>query len=154
MSVTVPMIAWASVIREQYLIPKRLDKQYISSVAVGAVFNIMLNLWAIPRWNARGAALVTIATELLVCVMLTASARKYLDIKQYVSDSLPYLGIGVLMCISVKVLARVLSIGKVSPPLLLVLEIIFGLIVFGALLAVLARHSTSHRAIIGSLIKK
>lgn len=39
-------------------------------------------------------------------------------------------------------------------PLLLVLEIIFGLIVFGALLAVLARHSTSHRAIIGSLIKK
>ena len=109
---------------------------------------------SIPRWNARGAALVTIATELLVCVMLTASARKYLDIKQYVSDSLPYLGIGVLMCISVKVLARVLSIGKVSPPLLLVLEIIFGLIVFGALLAVLARHSTSHRAIIGSLIKK
>lgn len=54
----------------------------------------------------------------------------------------------------VRVLARVLSIGKVSPPLLLVLEIIFGLIVFGALLAVLARHSTSHRAIIGSLIKK
>lgn len=37
---------------------------------LGAVFNVGLNLYAVPRWGAEGAALVTLGTDLLLCVVL------------------------------------------------------------------------------------
>ena len=43
-SITILFISWANVIRTQYLIPKERDKEYINSVIMGAIVNLISNL--------------------------------------------------------------------------------------------------------------
>ena len=45
-SVTIIFLAWANVIRTQFLIPRKKDKIYIVSTGIGAVVNLLINfLW-------------------------------------------------------------------------------------------------------------
>jgi O-antigen/teichoic acid export membrane protein len=44
----------------------------------GAVFNILVNLWAIPQWGFRGAAWATVATEVFIMLVAGTLARRYL----------------------------------------------------------------------------
>ncbi len=46
-----------------------------------AVFNILLNLWAIPHWGFRGAAWTTVATEVFILVVAGWTARRFLRYK-------------------------------------------------------------------------
>lgn len=43
-----------------------------------ALFNIVLNFWAIPHWGFRGAAWTTVATEVLILLVGGWTARRYL----------------------------------------------------------------------------
>lgn len=43
LSVTVFFIAWANVIRTQYLIPNKRDSIYLTSTMVGAILNLIIN---------------------------------------------------------------------------------------------------------------
>jgi O-antigen/teichoic acid export membrane protein len=45
--------------------------------AVGAVLNIGLNLWAIPRWQVEGAAWVGLVTQVLMAVAQVHLARRF-----------------------------------------------------------------------------
>jgi O-antigen/teichoic acid export membrane protein len=39
-------------------------------IAAGCViFNVAVNLYAIPRWGAMGAAWTTMATEVVICIV-------------------------------------------------------------------------------------
>ncbi len=46
-----------------------------------AVFNILINLWAIPRWGFRGAAWTTVATEVFILLVAGWTARRFLAYK-------------------------------------------------------------------------
>ncbi len=149
LSVTVPMIAWASVLREQYLIPKKMDRQYIASVVAGAVFNLSANYFAIPLWGARGAALVTIVTELIVAAMLTFSSRRRLPLCQYAIDSAPYFAIGFLMF---ALMATIRLIVPLQGICLLLALMVFGLALYLLLLCCLSKISGRHRMIMRMLL--
>jgi O-antigen/teichoic acid export membrane protein len=45
----------------------------------GGLFNVLANLYAIPRWEHVGAAWTTLITEILVLVAFVIAARRYLD---------------------------------------------------------------------------
>lgn len=47
----------------------------------GAIFNIVVNLYAIPHWGFRGAAWTTVATEILIFIVAGTIARQYLRFK-------------------------------------------------------------------------
>lgn len=66
LSVTIIFMTFANVIRTQYLIPNHKDKEYIKSVILGAIINVILNLIFIKRYNAIGACIGTIAAEFIV----------------------------------------------------------------------------------------
>ena len=68
MAPTIPFMAWANVIRTQYLIPNREDRSYIISVILGAVVNLVVNSMLIPRMAAMGAVIGTVCAEGSVCV--------------------------------------------------------------------------------------
>ena len=140
---TVPMIACASVVREQYLIPNRMDREYVISVVVGAVFNFVLNIFVIPIYGAQGAAIVTIATEALVCLMLCVSVRTQIDFKPMVIDSLPFVASGLLMYFVVRFIGG-LNVG--SDLVLLLLEIGIGALVFLLCMVVVGFASPRHHA--------
>lgn len=99
LSVTVPFISFANVIRTQYLIPNQEDKKYTISVVIGAVVNLVINFLLIPIWQSFGATIGTIAAEITVCMFQTISVRKELPILKYVKDLAAYLPIGIIMFI-------------------------------------------------------
>lgn len=97
MAVTIPFIAFANVIRTQYLIPSCKDKVYILSVGMGALANVAVNLILIPRFHALGAAVGTIFAEVTVCTIQAAAVRKNLPILDYIKSGLFFLASGVAM---------------------------------------------------------
>lgn len=97
-----PIQAFASVLRTQYLIPNRWDKQYTVSLCVGAGCNLLFNYLLIPRYQAMGAVIGTIIAETSVCFVQAFYLRKHLPIRKYVLKSMPYILIGGIMFFLVK----------------------------------------------------
>ena len=66
LAISLIFLSWANVIRTQYLIPKERDKDYIISVILGAIVNLVMNIILIPRYASIGACYGTICAELIV----------------------------------------------------------------------------------------
>lgn len=90
-------LAFANVIRTQYLLPRKKDKQYIISLFTGAGVNLVLNLLLIPRLASIGAAIGTLAAEMVVCVVQAAFVFKEANIGKNIIDSFPFVAAGVVM---------------------------------------------------------
>ncbi|MBR1431029.1 MAG: flippase [Ruminococcus sp.] len=86
LAVTIPFLAFANVIRTQYLIPKHMDREYTVSVMSGAVINLVINALLIGKLGAKGAVIGTIAAEILVCVIQTFAVRKQLPLWDYMKS--------------------------------------------------------------------
>ncbi|WP_294155366.1 flippase [uncultured Clostridium sp.] len=97
LSVTIVFIAWANVIRTQYLIPKKMDKIFIISTLLGAVINFFINACLIGRYGARGAAIGTIFAEFTVAFYQTLKVKNDLDIKGYMKKGVFYFIPGIAM---------------------------------------------------------
>lgn len=100
-----PFMAWANVVRTQYLIPRGRDAEYVLSVVVGAVVNVLVNLLAIPRFGALGAGLGTTCAEASVCIVQLWSVRSELPLFTWFRDSAPNLFIGMAMFVAVRMAA-------------------------------------------------
>ena len=111
---TVLFIAWANVIRTQYLIPNHRDRSYIISVLLGAVVNFTINALLIPRMDAMGAVIGTVCAEAAVCICQTMMVQHALNIRQYLLDSLPFLGLGLVMYGLIQVIQPLLPGGVVT----------------------------------------
>lgn len=127
-----PFMAWANVIRTQYLIPSRADRAYVASVVVGAVVNIVVNVCLIPPFGAFGAGIGTLAAEIAVCLVQTAAVARRLPITRYLIESIPGFVIGSLMFLIVRGFSLILSGGVLG----LISEITIGVVSFVAIAAV------------------
>ena len=119
-------MAFANVIRTQYLIPYKKDNVYIVSVIFGAVINLILNAVFIPPMGAGGAAIATLFAEASVCIVQAVWVRKQLDLKKYVSISMPFLISGIIMYALLLKFPIVVS----SPILNLSIKIAFGAAIY------------------------
>ncbi len=109
LSVTIIFISWANVLRTQYLIPNEKDKQYIISVFLGAIINVILNSILIPRYNAVGAAIGTIFAELTVMLYQTFIVRSHLDIKRYSKFAMKFAVCGLIMYAIVRIFTIIIN---------------------------------------------
>ena len=110
LSVTIPFVSFANVIRTQYLIPNALDKEYLMSVIAGAIVNVGINSLLIPRQGAVGAMLGTIAAEIVVCIWQVATVRKQLPIMDFIKSFLPFVPGGIGMFIIVYFIGEQLGV--------------------------------------------
>ena len=140
LSITLPVIAVANIIRTQYLIPHELDRIYIVSVSIGAGINIIMNMIFIPRFQSIGACFGTIASEILVMVYQTAKIRNIIVFKQYLKKILPFLEKSIIMFFVLECF-RFLDI---KPLLRIMMQIVAGSFLYGIL----------NNVYIKSLIKK
>lgn len=99
LSIIIPIIAFANVIRTQYLIPKEKDKIYIVSVIIGALINFSINFLLIPRFKSIGACIGTIFAEASVMLYQTMKVKNFLDIKKYFKDGLIFAYKSIIMFI-------------------------------------------------------
>lgn len=126
-SIKLPFMAWANVIRTQCLIPNHRDREYLVSLYVGAAVNLILNLILIPLYAAYGAALATIAAEVSVCIVQTCFTRSQVNPLKPAIKSSGFIIIGIIMYIVVRLISN--NIGEMSI-LGLVFEIFCGAVVY------------------------
>lgn len=123
----------SSVTGNQYLIPHEKDGQYLRSVMVGAAVNITLCAALIPVWGALGAAVATVAAEVVVAAVQIVFVGNRLPFAQYAKDCVPFLVAAVFEFAAIKLIAC----APLPDILLLCLEILGGIVAYGMMSAVL-----------------
>lgn len=127
LSITIPFMSFANIIRTQYLIPSEKDKEYLSSVIGGAVVNLIANTLLISRLGAIGATIGTILAEVFVCMSQTLSVRKELPILRYLKSTWIFAAFGFVMFLGVFGIGNTRG-NNIST---LLLQIICGMIIYG-----------------------
>ena len=97
LSISMFSVAWANVIRTQYLIPLHYDRVYILSTLIGAVLNFIVNYFLIPVYQAYGAAIGTIVAEFSVMIIQVVSVRKAIPVLRYIWSYTPVILSGFAM---------------------------------------------------------
>lgn len=138
-SLKLPFIAATNVLGNQYLIPLGRDRAYTASVFVGAVVNVAVNVVMIPLWGCAGAAFGTVMAEFAVFCFQALSLRKELPMVEYLRESLPFIAASMVLFISIKAVGHVAMFLLPVAPLCLVLEIVFGVAIYGMELILLVR---------------
>ena len=77
------IIGWSNVLGIQVLLPMRQDKQFSFSTILGAVINFLINLIVISRFNALGAIISCVLSEIAVTAVQFYFLRKFLSFKMF-----------------------------------------------------------------------
>ena len=99
---TLLTIAWANVIRTQWILPHGRDKLLILSVCTGAAVNLLGNTLLIPRLGAMGAVIGTLLAETAVPLVQYLRLRRELDWKPYLISLARYALLGAVMLLIVR----------------------------------------------------
>ena len=91
----------ANVVRNQYLLPQKRDKDYIISILIGVVINLVFNSIFIPLWGAVGAACATLFAESFVALYQIFICRKEIPVVRYTVSNLFFILAGIIMFIPV-----------------------------------------------------
>lgn len=75
------MIGISNVLGIQILYPQGQENKVILCTALGALVNLILNIWLIPRYAQDGAAVSTLFAETMVTVSMIFIGRKYIPIQ-------------------------------------------------------------------------
>ena len=104
LAVTLVLIGWGNVVRTQYIIPTKRDDIYIKSISLGAILNLIINLFLIPKYGAVGACVGTLAAEFSVPLYQSIVLRKELDIEKMFVSNLKFTFYGMIMFVILQVL--------------------------------------------------
>lgn len=98
-------ISLGNIIRMEYLIPNNKDRIFVFSIIIGAIINLTINIFIIPRFGAFGAAIATMCAEASVTLVQTLAVWRSIPIKTYLSKSVLYIVIGTVMYLVIRVVA-------------------------------------------------
>ncbi len=126
LAITLIFLAWANVIRTQYLIPSQKDKEYIISLFCGAAVNVVINILLIPKYQAWGAVIGTIFAEVTVCAFQTFMSRNYIPVWKYIRECIGFIFNGFIMFVGVRLIAEI----KCYVLLSFILQIIAGAVIY------------------------
>lgn len=116
------------IVRTQYLIPMKMEKEFTKSVIGGAIVNLILNLILIPKSGAVGAAIATVIAEVVACVLQLYSLHgRNLGIWKMLFKTLVYGVMGMAMI----VIVRMASMVRGGIMLKLLIEITVGALFYG-----------------------
>lgn len=124
--ITIPFMSFANVIRTQFLIPAERDREFIISLISGAVVNLIINYLLLPELGAMGAAIGTIVTETIVCLIQCWYVRRDLPIGEYFKQSSIFIAFGTLMFVVSYQLGRIFGTSIKT----LLLQILCGVLIY------------------------
>ncbi|GKQ43154.1 hypothetical protein RD055328_10770 [Companilactobacillus sp. RD055328] len=129
-SLVIPIIAWASITGNQYLLPTNHTREYTYSVVAGGIFNLILNIPLIIYLGPIGAAISTIIAELVVTAIQLYYVNKDFSVIKLFNGVHRYLIAGAIMFVIVFTLSNKISFSIVH----LIIEIGIGFIVYFGIL--------------------
>lgn len=87
-------IGFSNIIGGQMLIPMGQEKKLFQAEAIGAISNIIMNAFLIPRFSSAGAAFATTMSEILVTAVAMAAALKMIRFRIFQPRNLLFSTIG------------------------------------------------------------
>lgn len=91
------LVGLSNVMGIQILYPLGQINKVIICTAVGAVFNVIINVLLIPHFAQNGTAIAYLTAEFAVTLSMIIIGRKYLPIKFLSKSHLPYLAGSIIM---------------------------------------------------------
>lgn len=132
-ALVIPIIAWASITGNQYLLPTNHTKQYTLSVIFGGICNLILNIPMIVYFGAVGAAISTIISELVVTAIQLHYVNKDFSVAKLFSGVHRYIIAGGIMFAAVFYLSKILQISIIN----LIIEVVVGFIIYFGILLIM-----------------
>lgn len=129
LSITIVFSAITNVIRTNYLIPKEMDKIYVSSTIIGAIINFIINLCLIPKYGYIGACIGTILAEFSVMLVQLLYVRKEINIYKIYKILLEYTLKSIIMTIFLLIIDLIIK----NITLKIIFQIICGVLIYFAL---------------------
>lgn len=120
------LIAWSTVTGNQYLMPVNRVKEYTTSVTVGAVLNIIANLFLIHFFAANGAAMATVISEFAVTAMQLFFIRNTIKRRKLFAATWRYFFCGIVMCAVVYRFNQMMTMNIVN----LAVQILMGIVIY------------------------
>lgn len=116
----------ANVVRNQYLLPQKRDKDYIVSIVIGAIINFVFNSIFIPLWGAVGAACATLLAESFVALYQIFICRKEIPVVRYTTSNLFFIVAGLIMFVPVYIYGN----DHAASILTLVIQVVMGMLIY------------------------
>lgn len=117
----------AGIIRMQFFIPRNKDKEYIISVVLGAITNFILNYILIVKYQAIGATIATVISELVVAYTQYIFIRKEINFKDYIIDIIDFAIKSGIMLVVVYFIGNIIE----NEIIKLIVQIIVGILLYG-----------------------
>ena len=127
------MIAWSTVTGTQYLMPIHREHEFTISVTVGAVVNIITNLFLIDRYGANGAAVATVISEFSVTAVQLFFIRGTIQRRKLFAPTWRYLLSGFFMYLVVSRIDEIMRMTFVN----LAIQVALGIVVYAVCLFLL-----------------
>jgi len=126
-------------IRMLYLIPYDRNIEFLYSVLVGALVNIILNVLLIPKYASLGAVIGTLGAEFSACAFQVYKIHKDYNICVFFKETIKYTVIGIIMLIAIRFAAGLL--GNTNIVLKIGVEVILGIVIYGLLMMLYWKNS-------------
>lgn len=105
----------------QYMVPTKRQNYFTLSVCVGAIINFLMNLILIPRFQSVGASLSSVTAEVVIAALQLYIVRKELSVLVIIKMCKNYLMSGIIMYISLRILASYLVSSLVNSLILVIM---------------------------------
>lgn len=120
------MIAWSNVTGTQYLMPIHREHEFTISVTIGAVINVIANLFLISLYSANGAAIATVISEFSVTAVQLFYIRGTIRRRKLFAPIWRYLLSGLFMYLVVSRINEIMSMTIIN----LILQVALGALVY------------------------
>ena len=125
LAVTLIFMTWSDVIRSLWVIPRKKDKIFLVTIGTGAIVNIICNIVLIPKYEAVGSCIATIAAELSVPIVQFIFFRKELNYKKLINQQVVFVVTTVITVVFLGIIQNYFAIGIVNLIILLTIGSIF-----------------------------
>ena len=113
-SPTILFMSWSGVFGTQYLLPLGKMKIYTICVYIGAIVNLILNLFLIKPYGAIGASIGTLFAEFFVMFTQLLFIRKQIATKKIFFKTIDYVIAGFIMLVVIRIVGYYLGSGIVT----------------------------------------
>lgn len=121
------MIGISNVLGIQILYPQGQENKVILCTALGALVNLVLNIWLIPRYAQDGAAVSTLLAETMVTVSMIFIGKKYIPIRWKSKSFLHYFMATCLMTLALYFVSDLFRLDIIN----FIFAVMIGMLVYG-----------------------
>ncbi|QSW68494.1 flippase (plasmid) [Lactiplantibacillus plantarum] len=132
-SLVIILIGISNAVGVQYLLPTNQLGAYTTSVVLGSVVNIVLNVPLILIWGTMGAIVATVLSEATVSIYQLLRVRKQLKVERLFTESWKYVLSAIIMYICLKALCYNLPITVWA----IGVEVVVGFFIYASVLFIL-----------------